>query len=105
MAVARLGARTALIAAGPLPPRLARAQARLAPPVLAALAACRLGARGARPARVALAAAMEARPVPVAMVRALQRDCERDDGRAVRAVEPTRAELAAAQAAVTRAVA
>ena len=73
--------------------------------MLAALAACRLAARGARPARVALADATEARAVPVALVRALQRDCECDDGRVVGAVDPTRAGLAAAQAAVTRAVA
>ena len=59
-----------LRAAGALPARLARAHAPLAPPMLAALAACRLAARGARPARVALADATEARAMPVALVRA-----------------------------------
>ena len=91
--------------AGTLPPRLAGAHAPLAPPMLAALAASRLAARGARPARVALARAMQARAVPVAVVWALRRDCEDGNGRVVGAVAPTRARLTAAYAAVTRAMA
>ena len=94
-----------LLAAGALPARLTRAHARLAPAVLAARAARRLGARAARPARVALARAVHARAVAVAMVRALQRDRECDDRRALGAVGPNEAGRAAATAAVAAAVA